>query len=464
MAASKPGTESGLTVPPSLPGTPVRRLMEPLVRFLKIESASGVLLIACTVTALAIANSPWSHAWEAFWHTEVLLAVGSWELRASLAHLVNDGLMTIFFFLVGLEIKRELVDGELRSVRKAALPIAAAIGGMAVPAGIYLLVLGGGEGQRGWGIPMATDIAFAVGILTLLGRRVPIGLKIFLLALAIADDIGAILIIAIFYSGTIQPIALASAALGIVIVRAMNALGVRSIAVYSLVGMGIWYAMYRSGIHPTIAGVALGLLTPGRAWITGESLVAMLLNAVDLLDGRIDRPQAQERTRLVGDLAVTARETISPLERLEHALHPWVAFLIMPIFALANAGVALEPTVAGHGVARSVAVGLVLGKPLGILLFSWLAIRIGLAQLPKGVSWHALLGAGCLGGIGFTMSLFIASLALEGSVLEAGKIGTLVGSTASACLGYCLLFMVLPKQGHDQAAGLAPDLQAEEPP
>lgn len=427
-----------------LPTAPVQRLVQPLARFLEVESASGILLILCTVLALAVANSPWAAAWAAFWHVEIRFVVGDWELRASLAHWVNDALMTIFFFVVGLEIKRELVDGELRSARKAALPIVAAVGGMLAPAGVFLWLLGAEAGGRGWGIPMATDIAFAVGILTLLGRRVPAGLKIFLLALAIVDDIGAIVVIALFYSGAIQTAALALAGLGVLVVVAMNRLGVRSISLYVLAGAGIWLAMRESGIHPTVTGVVLGLLTPGRAWLTAEPLISLLLDAVDRLDGKIDRQPGQNRWRLVDNLATAARETVSPLERLEHALHPWVAFVIMPVFALANAGVTLQPAVANQGVAHCVAAGLVLGKPLGITLFSWLAVRLGLAQLPAGVGWRALLGAGCLGGIGFTMSLFIAQLALEGELLDAAKIGTLAGSTLSAVAGLAILLAVLP--------------------
>ncbi len=466
MASHLPSSNKlGRPISPSpLPKRPVQRLLEPLARFLEIESASGIVLIVCTVAALAIANSPWAHAWESLWHTEAVIALGSWELRASLAHWVNDGLMTIFFFLVGLEIKRELVDGELRSVKKAALPIIAAIGGMLVPAGIYLLVLGGRDGQRGWGIPMATDIAFAVGVLTLFGRRVPTGLKIFLLALAIADDIGAILVIALAYSSSISAVALLFAAVGLLSILGMNRLGVRSIAAYTIVGIGIWLAMYRSGIHPTIAGVVLGLVTPGRAWIATASLLEALMGAVDRLDGKVDRTHSQDHPQLIGTLTATAHETISPLERLEHALHPWVAFAIMPIFALANAGVPLEPSVANHAVAHSVAAGLAIGKPLGIVLFSWLAIRVGVAQLPVNVSWAALLGAGCLGGIGFTMSLFIAGLALEGAMLEAGKVGTLTGSTISAVLGFCLLTMFLPKPTKVDSFGPQSGSQATELP
>lgn len=429
---------------PALPATPVRRLLQPLARFLEIESASGLVLLVCTVVALVIANSPWAHAWETFWHTEARLGVGDWELRASLAHWVNDGLMTVFFFLVGLEIKRELVEGELRSLRKAALPILAAVGGMLAPAAIYLLLQGRGEGQRGWGIPMATDIAFAVGVLTLLGKRVPVGLKIFLLALAIADDIGAILVIALFYAGDLSLPSLGLAALGVAVVFGMSRLGVRSVVVYVLAGAGIWLAMFHSGIHPTIAGVVLGLMTPARAWIEGLSLTEVMLDTVDRLDGEVERTHTHGRSRLVGDFTRIARETLSPLERLETSLHPWVAFGIMPIFALANAGVALQPQAATHGVALAVAAGLVLGKPLGIVLFSWVAVRLGLAQLPVGVNWKAIIGAGCLGGIGFTMSLFIAGLALEDTLLDAGKIGTLTASAISAAVGLVWLFLFLP--------------------
>jgi NhaA family Na+:H+ antiporter len=429
----------------SLPVTPVRRLMQPLASFLEIEAASGIVLLVCTVVALSIANSPWGHAWESFWHIEAGLSFGGWELHASLAHWVNDGLMTIFFFLVGLEIKREVTHGELRSPKKAALPILAAFGGMVAPAGIFLFLQSGGEGQRGWGIPMATDIAFAVGMLTLLGKRVPIGLKIFLLALAIADDIGAILVIALFYSSSLSLTSLGLAALGLALVYGMGRLGVRSVAAYFIAGAGIWLAMFHSGIHPTIAGVALGLMTPGRAWIEGRSLIDLMLDAADRLDGEIERTHVHWQGHLAGNVAVAARESISPLERLERALHPWVAFVIMPIFALANAGVPLQPKSASHGVALAVAAGLVLGKPLGILLCSWLAVRSGLAQLPQGVTWKAILGTGCLGGIGFTMSLFIAGLALEDKLLDAGKIGTLAGSVISAILGLVILAIFLPR-------------------
>ena len=432
-----------LAIPPQIAQAAVGRLLQPLTRFLHIESASGIVLMACTAIALALANSPWASVVDAFWHTHLGLTVGSWELNESLAHWVNDGLMTIFFFVVGLEIKREVVDGELQSFKKAALPLLGAVGGMIAPAAIYLLLQGGREAHSGWGIPMATDIAFAVGILALLGSRVPQGLKIFLLALAIADDIGAILVIALFYSTNVSMAALGLAAVGLAMIAAMNRLGVRSIAAYVFVGIAVWLAMFYSGIHPTIAGVALGLITPGQAWLDRQSLTELLLDAVDRLDGKIDRPSAHEQVQFVGALTMTARETLPPLERLEMGLHPWVAFVIMPIFALANAGVAIEPT-SFQGVSLAVAAGLVLGKPIGIMLCSWLAVRSGLAQLPSGVTWKAILGAGCLAGVGFTMSLFVANLGLEGRLLDGAKIGVLAGSAISAVAGFIVLRIYLP--------------------
>jgi NhaA family Na+:H+ antiporter len=440
MNAQKPP----LAVPPQIAHAAINRLLRPLARFLHIESASGIVLMACTAIALGLANSPWADVINAFWHTHIGITVGSWKLDESLAHWVNDGLMTIFFFVVGLEIKREVVDGELRSFKKAALPLSGAVGGMIAPAAIFLLLQGGREAQRGWGIPMATDIAFAVGILALLGKRVPQGLKIFLLALAIADDIGAILVIALFYSTNVSIAALGIAAIGLAIIAAMNRLGVRSIAPYVFVGIGIWLAMYYSGIHPTIAGVVLGLMTPGRAWLDRQPLSELLLDALDRLDGKIDRRSQQEQVRLVGTLTITARETVAPLERLEMGLHPWVAFAIMPIFALANAGVAIEPT-SFQGVSLAVAAGLTLGKPIGIMFFSWLAVRTGMAQLPLGVTWKAILGTGCLAGVGFTMSLFVANLGLEGKLLDGAKIGVLAGSAVSAVLGLVVLWTALPR-------------------
>jgi NhaA family Na+:H+ antiporter len=431
--------------PRGVPQAPVDWLVRPFARFLRVEAASGIVLLLCTASALVLSNSGWADAFAAFWMTSAGLVVNGFELKESLGHWVNDGLMTIFFFVVGLEIKRELVAGELRDPKKAALPAMAALGGMVVPAVIYLLFQGGQPGERGWGIPMATDIAFVVGFLALLGPRVPGGLKIFLLSLAIVDDLGAVLVIALFYTGDLSWSALAFAAAGFVVTYLCNRIGVRRVPVYVVLGAGIWLAFLKSGVHPTVAGVLLGLLTPASAWVGDRALLDVLADTLQRVRGR-GAAVLHHQPEVFGRLLTTARESVSPLERLEVGLHPWVAFGIMPVFALANAGVRLEPAALTHPVAIAVAAGLVLGKPLGIVLFSWAAVRLGLARLPDGVNWRILFGAGCLAGIGFTMSLFIAGLALQGPLLEAGKVGTLAGSTLSAVLGSLLLLSFLGRK------------------
>lgn len=428
-----------------LPVPRVQRWVRPFVRFLQIESASGVVLLICTAVALGLANSPWAEAFAGFWETHLRIGIGPWELDESLLHWINDALMAIFFFVVGLEIKREIVAGELRDPRKAALPIMAALGGMIAPATLYWLLLSGQPGESGWGIPMATDIAFVVGFLALLGPRVPFGLKIMMLSLAIADDIGAVLVIAIFYSTTISLPALLLATLGFGVAFLLNRVGVRRVPIYVVVGAFIWLAFLKSGVHPTVAGVMLGLLTPASAWVGDRAFIDVVADVLSSL--RIDRNGKPENhhKQLLGQLEMAARESTSPLERLETGLHPWVAFLIMPLFALGNAGVSVEMAAIGHPVALAVAAGLVIGKPLGIVLFSWLAVKVGLARLPAGVNWKIMVGAGCLAGIGFTMSLFIASLALSEDLLAAGKIGTLIGSALSTAFGCSLLVLFLPR-------------------
>jgi NhaA family Na+:H+ antiporter len=427
-----------------LPDSVAGRIVRPFVRFLEIQSASGIVLLACTIIALVAANSAYSQAVGDFWKIHFRVAFGDWEIDESLLHWVNDGLMTIFFFVVGLEIKRELIDGELRDPRQAALPIVAALGGMLMPAIVYLLAQPGAEGRAGWGIPMATDIAFVVGFLALLGGRVPIGLKILLLALAIVDDIGAVLVIALFYSSEISLTALGVGVAVLVVIYVFNRSGVRWIGIYWLLGVGVWLAFFNSGIHPTIAGVLLGLLTPGRAWLGRRDLLDTIRDVIDRLDGAQEMASHREPAKLVGQLNSAAREMVSPLERLEFLLHPWVAFVIMPIFALANAGVQINAEVAADPVSVAVASGLVIGKPAGIVLFSWLAVRFGLARLPSEVNWRVMIGAGFLGGVGFTMSLFIASLALPDQLLDGGKLGTLIGSAISAAVGLTLLVLFLP--------------------
>jgi NhaA family Na+:H+ antiporter len=434
------------------PETPVTRLVRPFLLFLRIEAASGVVLLVCTAAALILANSAAAPVFHAFWETPAELSIGSFSLAHSLREWVNEGLMTIFFFVVGLEIKRELVLGELRDPRKAALPLVAALGGMLAPAAVYLCWQLGEPGERGWGIPVATDIAFVVGCLALLGPRVPHGLKIFLLTLAIADDIGAVLVIAVAYSQGISPPALAAAFAGLALCSVLNRIGVRRVPLYVVVGGAVWLAFLHSGIHATVAGVLLGLLTPASAWVGDRGLLGILSEAGAQLRGERPHPAPARRRELLMSVARTARETVPPLERLETSLHPWVAFGIMPLFALANAGVALSAERAWDPIAIAVSAGLVLGKPAGIFLLSWLSVTLRLARLPADVDWKVVLGAGCLGGIGFTMALFIAGLALEGPPLEAGKIGIFVGSAASALLGSACLLAFLPAR-EDGAAG-----------
>lgn len=417
--------------------------IRPIVRFMHIEAAGGFVLLACTVLALIVANSPWSAQFAEIWQTRVGFTIGNFELYKPLLLWINDGLMTIFFFVVGLEIKREIVFGELQDPRKAALPAAAALGGMIVPGAIYLMVHGDGPGKSGWGIPMATDIAFVVGFLALLGSRIPFGLKILLLTLAIVDDIGAILVIAVAYTADTSVMFLAIGLASFGIIYWLRYIGVRLVPMYVILGAGIWYAFLKSGVHPTVAGVLIGLFTPASPWFARRSLVNVAEGVVARLQLDRDADDRDHQEEAVQLLTFTARETISPLDRLETALHPWVAFVIMPLFALANAGVRVELSAITEPVALAVVAGLVFGKPIGIVTFSWMAVKLGLARLPTGVNWKILFGAACLAGIGFTMSLFISGLALQAELLTAGKIGTLIGSLVSATLGLGLLLYFL---------------------
>ena len=431
--------------PDPLRPAPIHKLTGPVRRFLQIEAMSGVVLLLATIVALALANGGAAQAMHDFWHTKLKLGVGIWDFSKSLEFWINDGLMTVFFFVVGLEIKHEIMVGELRSIRKAALPIVAALGGMFVPAGVYLAFGHSGPAQRGWGIPMATDIAFVVGLLAAFGKRVPFGLKIFLLSLAIADDIGAILVIAVAYTEQLNMLMLGIAAGGLALMVLMNRLGVRAVVAYFAVGALVWYATYQSGIHPTIAGVAIGLLTPHTAWLRREALSL----ALDDVSGQIsDQPEDLELAPAdVAMLREAAREVVSPLQRLEDRLHPWVAFVIMPMFALANAGVVVNVGSVGQPVALAVAAGLLLGKVLGIVLFSWLAVKFKLAVLPSEVTWLHIVAGGFLGGIGFTMSLFVSALAFVNSpeLLADAKTGVLLGSALSAVAGAVLLALAKPK-------------------
>jgi Na+:H+ antiporter, NhaA family len=406
-----------------LPRGAVDRVTEPLARFLHIESASGVSLLACTASALVLANSGLSDAFLGFWEIRAGFTLGSFSLEHSLQHWINDGLMVVFFFVIGLEVKRELVIGELREIRTASLPIAAALGGMTVPALVYLLMIGESEARVGWGIPMATDIAFVVGCIAVLGSRIPHSLRVLLLSIAIADDIGAILVIAIGYTDELNTLALGLGFVGVGFTWLMSRVGIRSFGLYTLVGALIWFAFHESGVHATIAGVILGLMTPAENRVSQNLIARGAQRIAEIMRGD-DWASMSHRTEKVRIVKRAARESVSPLEYLENILHPWMGFAIMPIFALANAGVPIQLASLSDPIAIAIGAGLVIGKPLGILLFSWVAVRVGLAVLPQGIGWGAVTGGGFLTRIGFTMALFIAGLALEGDTLDIAKVAS----------------------------------------
>ncbi|MBT8486501.1 MAG: Na+/H+ antiporter NhaA [Phycisphaerales bacterium] len=456
------------STPPLAPNhehRPIDRLLWPVQRFLRVEASAGILLLLATAAALVWANGPAGEGYDHFWHTPVSVGWGTHVLTMSLAHFVNDGLMAIFFFVVGLEIKRELLVGELASFRQASVPIAAAVGGMVAPALIYVAFNAGGEGTRGWAIPTATDIAFAVGVLAMLGRRVPLSLKVFLTALAIVDDIGAVLVIAIFYTSDLSLTALGAAGGFIVLSYAANRAGVRTPIFYACVGILLWLMLLQSGVHATIAGVLLALTIPVRMRIRGTEFVSVARRAIETFEeagGNVDDTfTSPQRQRAVRGLEEACEGVLTPLNRLEHELHPWVAFLIMPIFALANAGVTIgggTGSAAASPIALGVALGLILGKPIGVMVAAWIAVKIGLGELPRGSSWRQVLGASCLAGIGFTMSLFIANLAFrEGdALLPLAKVGILGGSLISGVVGAAILLTAArPKPPVDDPGGPA---------
>jgi len=420
----------------ALPRRPYEALTRPLRRFLHVQAAGGVVLLAATVVALVLANSPLAARYRAICDTRVVVGVGSLVLDYPLWYWINDALMAVFFFVIGLEIKRELVLGELRDRRNVVMPLVAALGGAVAPIAIFLALQPSPPGSHGWAVPMATDIAFVVGALALLGDRVPPSLKVFMLSLAIIDDILGVLVIAVAFSESIAVGWLAAAAGGVGLVVVAGRAGVRRTAIYVLLGAFVWLCTLKSGIHPTVAGALLGLLTPASAWIGDDTLLRVIDGVSTAIRGGAT---ADARRDAAEDLAVAARESVSPLARIEHALHPWVGFVIMPIFALANAGVTVGAAGLTSGVALAVAAALVVGKPLGIAGCALLAARLGLAPLPAGTSVGALVGAACLGGVGFTMALFIASLSLEGEPLVAAKAGILAGSALSLVLGLLIL-------------------------
>lgn len=425
-------------------------------RFLHIQAASGILLLISAAAALIWANSPWADSYALFWHTPVGVRIGDFVFERSLEWVVNDGLMVIFFFVVGLEIRREIYEGELSEWRRATLPIAAALGGMLAPAGLYLMLAGAPAIRSGWGVPMATDIAFAVGILALLGKRVPPALRVLLLALAVIDDLGAIVVIALFYASDFAAYGLLIALLGVAIVILLQRLGVRSKAVYIAPGITVWAGIYISGVHPTIAGVLIGLITPVRAWFGTEGFIVTARERLEHLE-RAVRDEATPSFALdLQKVNEARREAISPAEGLITLLHPWVAFGIMPIFALANAGVTLESaplTDASLLVAAGVTLGLVVGKPIGVLLGIWLTVRTGLGALPVGIGGRHLVVLGIVAGVGFTMALFIAQLAFQDpAFLGAAKLGILAASAVAGIAALALGRVMLSPTGSPTAA------------
>jgi NhaA family Na+:H+ antiporter len=394
-------------------------------------------LLVSAAVALLWANSAWSAAYAHLWHTPIGVRIGDFEIQRPLEWFVNDGLMVVFFFVVGLEIRREIQKGELSELRRAALPAIAALGGMVAPALVYLAIAGGAATRRGWGVPMATDIAFALGVLALLGRRVPAALRVLLLALAVIDDLGAIVVIALFYSGGVSWGGLGIAALGLASIFVMQFVGIRNKVAYVFPGLVVWAGVYAAGIHPTIAGVVVGLVTPTRAWLGPDGFA----EGVGAEVHRISAAQSLSTHELAGALKhvdVARREAMSPAESLIETLHPWVAFAIMPLFAFANAGVSLQGVTlegANTHIALGVALGLVLGKPLGVVFACVLALRLRIATLPRGLGVRHLLVLGVVAGIGFTMALFVAQLAFrDAAQLGAAKLGVLGASCTAAIL------------------------------
>jgi Na+:H+ antiporter, NhaA family len=438
--------------------TPVERLLLPFRTFVQRQSSGGMLLLVCTIVALVWANSPWAESYHHLWEFEFGIEAGERHFTFSLHHWINDGLMAVFFLLVGLEIKREALVGELASVRRAALPLAGALGGMLVPAGIYMLFNQGGVGAHGWGIPMATDIAFALAVLAVLGDRVPLGIKVFLTALAIVDDIGAVLVIAFFYTSAVSVPALLAAAgfLGLAVLA--NVLGVRRWAVYLVIGIGLWAAVLSSGVHATLAGVLLAMAIPARTRIDTHEYVQSGRTILGEFErAGLDGPDVITNGRQQAALLAMQRASDAaqaPLQAIENRLHPWVAFGIVPLFALANAGLRFSGDVSAgllSPVTLGILFGLVLGKPLGIVVVSWLAVRFGVATLPAGVKWGHVHGVAWLGGIGFTMALFVAGLAFGGSaeLLNLAKVGVLTASVIAGTVGTLLLLRSGPN-GHSR--------------
>lgn len=426
------------------------RLVRPIQEFLHTETAGGVLLLVAAIVALVWVNSPWGDSYDDLWGAYVTLDLNFVTLKLTLGHWVNDLLMALFFFVVGMEIKREVLRGELSGLRRAGLPIAGALGGMVVPAALYLAFNAGGDGAKGWGIPMATDIAFAVGVLSLIGPRIPLGLKIFLLALAIVDDLGAIAVIALFYTDEVSVTWLAMAGVSLGLTAGAVRAGFKQMWLFAFLGLSTWLFIYESGVHATIAGVAMGLLMPLEPHFRPDELeptAQTLLEDARTHAAAETRESEEEARAALQELEESARDSRALLDRLEHTLHPWTSFLIVPLFALANAGIALNAgairDAAQSDIALGVAAGLILGKPIGITLFAFVAVKSGLATLPENVTWPEVVGVSMIAGIGFTVSIFISGLAFsDPDLIDEAKTGILAASALIGVLGYLVLARV----------------------
>ncbi len=426
----------------------IGKFLKPVEGFMHAESTAGIILLISALAAVIWSNSPWSEQYFHLWEYEFSIAIGKYSITNSLHHWINDGLMAMFFFVVGLELKREIIAGELSDIRKAVLPLAAAAGGMVVPALIYLIFNPKGIPGDGWGIPMATDIAFALGIVSLLGKGVPFSLKIFLTALAIADDLGAVLVIAFFYTSDISFISLAVGGVLLLVLLLGNYLGVRKTLFYGIIGIGgVWLAFLMSGVHATIAGVLAAMVIPARTRIDEIKFVGHLedqireFHTVPPNDVTLLEP---EQYQIIAKINRLTNAAITPLQKLEHQLHPWVAYLVMPLFAFANSGIELNADVFGpgffQGVSMGVLAGLVVGKFIGIVGVCWVMIKLRLASFPEDWRWSHLYGVALLAGIGFTMSLFITTLAFTDSwLITEAKVGIFVASLISGISGYLVL-------------------------
>jgi len=438
--------------------TPVDKwVIQPVNRFINKSTTGGIVLFVSAVIALLLANSPWQEMYHRFWEYHIKFGVGDYVLDKSLHYWINDGLMAVFFFVVGLELKREIIGGELSNPRNALLPVAAGLGGMIFPALFYLAFNTTGEAQNGWGIPMATDIAFALGVLFLLGDRVPTSLKLFLTVLAIADDIGAVLVIAFFYTSDISFISLIVGSAFLLLLILSNVLGVRNTSYYGALGVGgLWMAFLVSGVHPTIAGVLAAFTIPANVKIDEIGFTAkmkMYMEKFKNADPNDAPTVTSKQLHLLEDMRTLSKLAMTPLQRLEHALHPFVSFIVMPLFALANAGVTLSSETASSTtsyVAIGIVVGLLVGKFVGIVGITSLLVKLKIATLPEGMNFKHLIGAGFLASIGFTMSLFVANLAFEDNgLIQQAKIGILIASLIGGLIGFLFLYFNESDQKYD---------------